>query len=135
MHLRLTATGNDNGIEIFRLAVDGEGNWVYESRAIEKVTGELSAADRAQLEGLFKTVEWQKKILNATITPDDLIRFRLDVAADDLGPRTYLFSEAMRNEPVPFRDLVHFLRHNVATGGEPAGRIAVDGQETPLHPS
>lgn len=133
MHLKLTATGNDNGVEIFRLDLDGDGSWTYESRAIEQVAGQLSAADRAQLEGLIEAVEWDKQILNASITPDDLIRFRLDVTAPNLGQRTYLFSEAMRNEPFPFRDLVHFLRHNVATGGEPAGRLADDGQETPVH--
>lgn len=121
MHLSLTATGSDSKQELYRLEVDGSGAWTYRSRAVEGVRGQLRLGDVEQLRGLYEAVDWEKHVLNAPVSADDRIHFRLGVQTPQGEERTYMFSEAVTHASFQFRDLVHFLRHNVAIAGEPVG--------------
>jgi hypothetical protein len=122
MQLVLQATGLHTEIDLFRVEVDGDGVWSYQSQAVQFAQGHLTEADRAQLNSFFEKVNWELELLNSPMSPDDRRLFRLTVRLPDQGERTYQFSEAMNHRSWQFIDLVHFLRHNVATGGDPVGR-------------
>lgn len=131
MRLVLSATGVDSGVDLFRLEVDGSGQWSYQSRAVELATGTLSEADQAQLHSFFDRIDWELEVLNMPISFDDRTRFKLEVSPDKGDRRVYQFSEAINHASWQFRDLVHFLRHNVATKGDPVGRGPDEVREQP----
>lgn len=121
MRIELRATGVDTGALLSRLHVDLQtGAYTYESHAVEEARGQLSDGDTAQLRRLFEGVDWGAEVLNSPIDFDDSTRFEMEVWWEDTH-RTYLFSESLETRSWQFRDLVHFLRHNVATAGEPVG--------------
>lgn len=134
MHLTLTAIGAVSKVELFRVDVDGEGSWHYTSRGIAGTKGHLSQADRAQLRSLFERVDWGLEVLNGPTAADDRVRFELSVTHDDGEQRLYQFSENMGHRSWQFRDLVHFLRHNVATAGDPVGWSPDQPEERPPLP-
>ncbi len=120
MHLTLSAQGITSGVDLFRVSVSEDGHWSFESRAVERADGRLDPEDVAQLLTLYTHVDWDDHVLNAPVSADDRTLFKLDVH-DGGMIRTYQFSEAMNHASFQFRDLVHFLRHNVALSGDPAG--------------
>ncbi|HLN61049.1 MAG TPA: hypothetical protein VK464_05800, partial [Symbiobacteriaceae bacterium] len=119
MHLTLSATGVDSKVDLFQVQIDEKGNWAYESRAVEKATGKLMDGDVAQLRSLYEKVPWDQEVLNNPVSSDDRTLFKLEVNREDGDKRLYQFSEAMNHLSWQFRDLVHFLRHNVANHGDP----------------
>jgi hypothetical protein len=121
MHLALSATGVDSGISLWRVEVGEDGRWNYESRAVQHAAGTLPPEDLAQLQGLYKAVDWGLETLNNPVSYDDRTLFKLDVDHGGGERRLYQFSEAMNHLSWQFRDLVHFLRHNVADAGDPVG--------------
>lgn len=121
MQITLTARGIDSKVELFRVQVNSDGRWSYESRAVEHAEGRLSEADRAQFKSFYDKVNWELEVLNGPLTADDRILFEMDVVHDEEDRRLYQFSEDLAHRSWQFRDLVHFLRHNVATGGDPVG--------------
>lgn len=132
MHLVLQATGLDSAIDLFRVEVDGDGGWSYQSQAIQLAQGDLSAADRAQLISFVEKVNWELEVRNSPTHRDDRKLFQLTVRLDDKGEQTYHFSEAMTHRSWQFMDLVHFLRHNVATGGDPISQQAPEPTRQPF---
>lgn len=131
MHLVLEATGLGTAIDLFRVEVDGDGAWSYQSQAVQLAQGHLTAGDHAQLISLVEKVNWELEVLNSPTSRDDRRLFRLTVRLPDQGERTYQFSEAMNHRSWQFVDLVHFLRHNVATGGDPVGRLELEPTAQP----
>jgi hypothetical protein len=123
MHLSLTAKGITNGVDLWKVEVDEDGHWSYESRAVERAEGVLTEGDRAQLISLYEKVDWSREVLNNPMSADDRIHFQFDVVKADGDRRCYQFSEQMAHLSTQFRDLVHFLRHNILGGGDPVGRI------------
>jgi hypothetical protein len=121
MHLALTATGLESKIQLYRIEVDDQGHWTYQSRAIENVEGRLTKGDLAQLKGCYDKVNWRLEVLNNPVNRDDRVLFRLEVDHGDGDLLVYHVSEEMHHVSWEFRDLVHFLRHNVATGADPLG--------------
>ena len=130
MHLTLSATGVDSKVDLFQVQIDEKGNWSYESRAVEKATGKLMDGDVAQLRSLYEKVPWDQEVLNNPISADDRTLFKLEVNREDGDKRLYQFSEAMNHLSWQFRDLVHFMRHNVADHGDPVGREGEDARKT-----
>lgn len=121
MRIVLRATGVDTGALVSRLEVNLEdGTYSYESRAVEQARGRLSEGDTAQLRRLFEEVDWDAELLNGPVDVGDRTRFELEVSPGG-EHRMYMFSEDYDTRSWQFRDLVHFLRHNVATAGEPVG--------------
>ncbi|HYF94061.1 MAG TPA: hypothetical protein VD969_17740 [Symbiobacteriaceae bacterium] len=131
MHLTLTATGISSKVKLWTVEVDDRGHWVYESRSVEHAEGHLTEGDRAQLISLYEKVDWSREVLNNPISADDDIHFRFYVVLADGDRRTYTFSEALNHVSYQFRDLVHFLRHNVLGSGDPVGRIPGETHDAP----
>jgi hypothetical protein len=121
LQITLTATGIESKVELFRVQVDGAGRWRYESRAVAHAEGRLSAADLAQFKSLYDKVNWELEVLNGPISAGDRTLFAMDVIHDGGDRRIYQFTESLAHRSWQFRDLVHFLRHNVATAGDPVG--------------
>ena len=130
MHLTLSASGVGTGIKLFSVSVDEAGHWTYESRAVERAEGKLSPGDREQLQDFYLRVDWGKETLNNPVSIDDRTLFKLEVDHGNGDRRLYQFSEAMNHLSWQFRDLVHFLRHNVITG-EPLGQFPDDTHHQP----
>lgn len=124
MQITLRAKSAYTGDFLFAIAVSGDGRWRYESRVIEGAHGRLSDADRAQLKALYDKVDWGKEVLNGPLSRDAHVHFELEVTHDGGDQRLYQFDDDMHNRSWQFRDLVHFLRHNVATAGAPVGEPA-----------
>lgn len=131
MHLSLTATGIISKVKLWTVEVDESGHWSYESRAVERAQGCLTEGDRAQLISLYEKVDWSREVLNNPISADDQIHFRFEVVKADGDRRTYTFSEALNHVSTQFKDLVHFLRHNVLGGGDPVGRLPGETHDAP----
>lgn len=131
LQLTLTAHGIDTDILLWQKTVDEHGHWTYESRAVEHAEGILTKGDLAQLISLHEKVDWEKETLNAPMSADDRTLFRLEVVNDKGEHRLYQQSEALNHRSWQFRDLFHFLRHNVATGGDPVGPVTGVTQEQP----
>lgn len=121
MRVALSATGVDTDIALFRVEVNEDGGWTYQSRAIAHAAGRLSEADRVQFKSLYDKVDWGLEVLNMPVSADDRTLFRMEVDHGHGDTRLYQFSEAINHASWQFRDLVHFLRHNVAVAGEPVG--------------
>jgi hypothetical protein len=130
MHLTLSATGLDSKLPLFQVKVDDQGQWSYESRAVEQAEGKLMDGDVAQLRSLYDSVPWDQEVLNNPISADDRTLLQLEVNRENSDKRLYQFSEAMNHLSWQFRDLVHFLRHNVANHGDPVGREGQDAKQT-----
>lgn len=113
MQLTLSATGIDTGASLFSLTVDGDGHWVYESRWAEGFEGDLPLGDVVQLKSLYDRVQWDLETVNAPVGATDRTLFRLAVADGHGHHAVYESSEAMNHRSFEFRDLIHFLRHNV----------------------
>lgn len=131
MRIALTAKGIESKVELFRVQVDADGRWTYESRAVEQASGRLSEADLAQFNAFYDKVNWELEVLNGPVTADDRILFEMDVVHDGGDRRLYQFTEDLAHRSWQFRDLVHFLRHNVATAGDPVG---LSPDEPGVHP-
>ncbi|MFZ5816819.1 MAG: hypothetical protein ACOY93_16255 [Bacillota bacterium] len=121
MQITLTAKGLDSKVELARVQVDSDGRWRYSSRAVEQAEGRLSAADLAQFQAFYDKVNWELEVLNGPVTADDRILFEMEVIHDEGDRRLYQFTEDLAHRSWQFRDLVHFLRHNVAGAGDPVG--------------
>ncbi|HEY3367994.1 MAG TPA: hypothetical protein VGK74_23280 [Symbiobacteriaceae bacterium] len=136
LQLTLTALGIDTEILLWTLTINEHGAWAYESRAVEEAHGTLTRGDLAQLISLYEKVDWALETLNAPMSADDRTLFRLEVVTDEGERRLYQSSEAMNHRSWQFRDLFHFLRHNVATAGDPIGSATGVTQAEPpaLHP-
>lgn len=115
MRIALSGRGIDSDSALFQVAVDGDGQWTYQSRAFENLQGNLSEADQAQFRSLYKSVDWDHQKLNATIRYKDRVEFCLEVDHGDGNVKSYFFSEVLRPNDASweFRDLVHFMRHNI----------------------
>lgn len=131
MHLILSATGTIRPISLFRVEVWPDGRWEYESRAVAHAQGRLAPAELTQLQSRYDEVDWDLQALNNPISADDRTFFTLDVIGENGEQRRYQFSEAMANLSFQFKDLVHFLRHNVAVGAEPVGPVATEVHQQP----
>lgn len=133
--MQLSAHGIDTGLDLFHLDVQGNGCWRYQSHAVEKAEGRLTEGDLAQLQSLYKRVEWDKQYVDGGVNHVlDRVEFALLVEHDGGGRQHFIFSDTFRGLSWSMRDLVHFLRHNVATGGDPVGNPAffpVPAQEPP----
>lgn len=123
MRITLSAAGVDTGVPLFRTEVNENGEWRHESRAVEEVRGQLTPGDLAQFKNFYDEVNWSLEVLNNPVSADDRTLFKLEVDHGHGDVRLYQFSEAMNHLSWQFRDLVHFLRHNVAVGGDLPGRI------------
>lgn len=134
MHLTLTAIGAESRVALFRIEVDGDGRWHYESRGVAGANGQLSPADRAQLKSLYDRIDWELEVLNGPKAADDRVHFALDVTHDEGKHQHYQFSENLAHRSWQFRDLVHFLRHNVATAGDPVAWSPDQPEEHPPLP-
>ena len=136
MQLTLTARGIDTDILLWTVSINEQGAWAYESRAVEEAHGTLTKGNLAQLISLYERVDWDLETLNAPMSADDRTLFRLEVVTDTGDRRLYQSSEAMNHRSWQFRDLFHFLRHNVATAGDPTGpTTGVTEAEPPaVHP-
>jgi hypothetical protein len=122
VRLLLTAHGIDTGLDLFHLEVEGNGCWRYQSHMVDKAEGRLTEGDLAQLLSLFAKVEWDKQYVDGGVNHVlDRVEFVLWVEHDDGERQHFIFSDTYRGLTWEMRDLVHFLRHNVATGGEPVG--------------
>jgi hypothetical protein len=121
VRIALSGRGIDSDVALFRVTVNDEGQWTYQSRAIEHIQGSLSEADQAQIRSLYKAVDWDHQKLNATIRYKDRVEFCMEVDHGDGNIKSYFFSEVLRPNDASweFRDLVHFLRHNVIGPTEP----------------
>lgn len=131
MHLALSASGVGTGIPLFQVEIDENGEWTYESRAVEFARGRLNEADQVQLKSLYDKVDWGLEVLNNPVSADDRTLFKLEVDHGHGDLRLYQFSEAMNHLSWQFRDLVHFLRHNVARAGDPVGHIPEETAQQP----
>jgi len=131
MHLSLSATGIESKVKLWTVSVDETGKWSYESRSVEEANGHLTEGDTAQLISLYEKVDWSREVLNNPVSADDHIIFHFDVILADGDRRTYMFSEGLTHLSYQFRDLVHFLRHNVLGGGDPVGRIPDETHDQP----
>jgi hypothetical protein len=122
VRIALSARGIDTGIDLFHLDLQGNGCWTYQSHAVEKAEGRLTEGDLAQFKSLYNAVDWYKEYARGGINRVlDHVEFGMKVEHDD-GRRQFIeFSDELNNLSWPMRDLVHFLRHNVATGGDPVG--------------
>jgi len=129
--ITLRATGLLSKVRLFELTVDREGRWTYESLAVEHASGQLSPANFAQLKSFYDKVNWELEVLNSPLRTDDRILFELDVVHDGDDRRLYQFSEQTTHRSWEFQDLFHFLRHNVATAGDPVGFSPDPPQEQP----
>ena len=136
MHLALSATGVVSGVNLFKVEVGEHGRWTYESRAVEFAEGQLTEGDQAQLKHFYERVNFDLETLNSPVSADDRTLFKLEVTDKKRGHVLYQFSEALNHRSWEFRDLVHFLRHNVAQNGDPVGRIPGETHTTPpaAHP-
>lgn len=130
MHLSLSAKGTKSNVMLWTVYVDDSGSWSFESRSVEQARGSLTEGDRAQLISLYEKVDWDHEVLNNRVTIDDDIIFHLDVTHQDGTHKTYIFTEEV-NHKVEFRDLFHFLRHNIVGGGDPVGRIPNEVHDQP----
>lgn len=90
---------------------------------MEEATGKLTPAELAQLKSLYDAVDWGKEVVNAPIGMNDHTLFRLEVEHGEGNAETYRFSDIMTNLSWQFRDLIHYLRHNLAHGGDPVGFV------------
>lgn len=131
MQITLTAKGIESKVQLYEISVDGTGRWDYESRAVEHAQGTLSRADQAQFQSFFERVSWELEVLNGPITATDRTLFEMEVTFDNGDRRLYQFTESLAHRSWGFRDLFHFLRHNVATGGDPVG---YSPDQPDLHP-
>lgn len=130
--MRLTAKGTISKVQLFSVQVDSSGRWEYESRGVAHTEGRLSREDLAQFQAFYDRVNWELEVLNGPVTGSDRIHFELDVVHDGGDRRVYQFTENMAHRSWQFRDLVHFLRHNAATGGDPVGYSPDEpGEELP----
>lgn len=120
MQITLTARGIESGGELYRVQADDRGRWRYQSRAIEQAEGQLSRADLAQFQSFYDKVNWELEVLGGPTSAGDSILFEMAVTHSPQDRQLYQFTESMAHRSWQFRDLVHFLRHNVATGGNPA---------------
>jgi len=114
MWLALTALGVDSGVQLFHLAVAHDGRWTYESRAVAEASGTLPRGEMAQVKSLVDAVPWEAEVLNMPVSADDRTLFRLQIRLKDDDERLYQCSEAVNHASWQFRDLLHFLRHNIA---------------------
>lgn len=122
MRMLLSAHGIDTGLDLFHIEVDGEGRWSYQSRDVERAEGRLTPGDLAQLHSLYEKVDWSRQYVNGGINHVlDRVEFALMVEPDGEGRKYFIFSDTYRGLTWELRDLVHFVRHNTATGGEPVG--------------
>ena len=121
MHVTLRARGAVSGVPLFELTVDGDGHWHYQGRAVAGAQGRLSEADRAQLKARLEQVDWDAEVLNGPVGRDAHTLFELEVTRKDGATRLYQFDDGLHHRSWQFRDLIHFLRHNVAAAGWPAG--------------
>lgn len=121
MQITLTAKGIESKVKLFQVHVEDTGRWTYESRGVEHAEGHLSEADLAQFKNFYDKVNWELEVLNGPISADDRTFFEMDVVHDAANRKLYQFSESLAHRSWQFRDLVHFLRHNAATGGDPVG--------------
>jgi len=121
VRIALSGRGIDSDVPLFQVTVNGDGEWTYQSRAFEYLRGSLSEADQAQIRSLYKAVDWDQQKRNATIRYKDRIEFCLEVDHGGGTVKSYFFSEVLRPNEAPweFRDLVHFLRHNIVGPTEP----------------
>lgn len=119
--MSLRAKSAYSGAFLFAISVGGDGAWQYESRVIEGAHGRLSEADRAQLKALYDKVDWDSEVLNGPLSRDSRVHFELEITHDGGDHRLYQFDDELQNRSWQFRDLVHFLRHNVATAGDHVG--------------
>lgn len=135
MQITLTAKGIQSKVTLFSVQVDDSGRWVYESRGVEGAEGHLSRADQVQFKSFYDKVNWELEVLNGPIAADDGTLFELDVIHSGSGDRRlYQFTESLAHRSWQFRDLVHFLRHNVATAGDPVGYSPDQPREYPPTP-
>jgi len=121
VQITLRAKSAYSGAFLFSVTVGGDGTWRYESRVIEEAHGRLPEADRAQVKALYDKVDWGSEVLNGPLSRGARIHFELEVTHDGGDHRLYQFDDEMGNRSWQFRDLVHFLRHNIATGGDAVG--------------
>lgn len=121
MQVMMTVQESGSGRPLFQVVVDGEGRWRYESQAVQRAEGRLAEGERAQLISLLKKVAWDREQPMHPRRREDHLRFRLEVAPTDGEGRTFTFSDTMEGISVELRDLVHYLRHNLAVGGDPVG--------------
>lgn len=132
MHLTLTANGVDSGVELWTVSVGDDGHWTYQSRAVEFLEGDLSPADRAQLKHFYDEIDWDIEVLNNPVSADDRLLFKLEVTHEGSGDRRlYQFSEAMNHLQYQFKDLVHFLRKNVAKNADVSQQPPFEPQDRP----
>ncbi len=131
MQITLTATGLESKVKLWELSVDPDGHWQYESRAVEHAEGQLSPANIAQLKMFYDKVNWGLEVLNSPLTANDRILFQMDVVHEGARPQRYQFSEQCTHRSWQFQDLFHFLRHNVATAGDPVGFSPDEPREQP----
>lgn len=134
VQITLTAKGIDSKVALFRTQVDSNGRWSYESRGVEHAGGRLSKADLAQFKSFYDKVNWELEVLNGPLTADDRILFAMEVVHDSTDRALYQFSEDLAHRSWQFRDLVHFLRHNATTGGDPVGYSPDEPGEHPPTP-
>jgi hypothetical protein len=131
LHLTLSAVGVESKVPLFTVSVDEQGHWAYESRAIQEAKGTLTQGEVAQLKTLYDDVNWEQETLNNPVSADDRTLFKLEVDHGDGNKKLYQMSEAMNHRSWQFRDLIHFLRHNVALNGEPLANIIEEPREQP----
>jgi hypothetical protein len=131
LHLTLSAVGVQSRVPLFTLDVDEQGHWTYESRAVERAAGILTQGDRAQLKNLCEEIDWDLETLNSPVSADDGTLFKLEVVSENGDRRLYQSSEALNHRSWQFRDLVHFLRHNVATNAAPMASFMEAPREQP----
>lgn len=118
----LSAHGIDTGLDLFHIEVQGDGRWSYQSHDVEKAEGRLTPGDLAQLLSLYEKVDWSRQYVDGGVNHVlDRVEFTLLVEPDGEGRKHFIFSDTYRGLTWEMRDLVHFVRHNVATGGEPVG--------------
>jgi hypothetical protein len=136
----LSAHGIDTGIDLYHIEVHGDGRWSFESHNVDRTEGRMTEGDLAQLLSLYERVDWSRQYVDGGVNHVlDRVEFGLLVEPDGEGRKHFTFSDTYRGLTWEVRDLVHFLRHNVATGGEPVGenqpfmRMEVQ-PEQPQHP-
>lgn len=131
MRILLTSTGVDSGVPLTRLEITlPDGSYTYESRAVSQMAGRLDEADTVQLQRLIDAVNWDQEVLNSPTRWNHNTRFELTIEKDG-QQRLYQFSDWMQGpRSWEFKDLVHFLRHNVAFADAPGN---LSPGEAPSH--
>lgn len=122
MRMLLSARGIDTGLDLFHIEVHGDGRWSYQSHDVERAEGRLTPGDLAQLISLYEKVDWSRQYVDGGVNHVlDRVEFTFLVEPDGEPRRLFVFSDTYRGLTWEMRDLVHFVRHNTATGGEPVG--------------